>query len=193
MPCRISTGPALPGKRQPGIGQGQHGDRIGRTRGGRGGERGGIGHERLSVTGGTQGIWPFRRRLQCHVCVDLFRRAGCGSRRGRAGDRGGAGRQPDRGLWIADPQTGLVPQLQSWLAGGGRRCGGQNAGVSGDTTAGGQARLDWALGGGADALIVTLGGNDMLRGLPPSASAGQSGGDPDRAPRRAACRSCWWA
>jgi acyl-CoA thioesterase-1 len=41
-----------------------------------------------------------------------------------------------------------------------------NAGVSGDTTAGGVRRLDWALDGGADVVVVALGGNDGLRGLP---------------------------
>ena len=46
----------------------------------------------------------------------------------------------------------------------------QNAGVSGDTTAGGLARVAWALGPDADALIVTLGGNDLLRGLDPAGS-----------------------
>jgi acyl-CoA thioesterase I len=41
--------------------------------------------------------------------------------------------------------------------------------VSGDTTAGGRARLDWALdGGGADAAIVELGANDGLRGVDPA-------------------------
>ena len=39
--------------------------------------------------------------------------------------------------------------------------------VSGDTTAGGRARLDWVLADGADAAIVELGANDGLRGLPP--------------------------
>ena len=42
-----------------------------------------------------------------------------------------------------------------------------NAGVSGDTTAGGLRRLDWTLGRGADVLIIALGGNDGLRGIPP--------------------------
>jgi len=42
-----------------------------------------------------------------------------------------------------------------------------NAGVSGDTSAGGLARLDWALDGDVRILIVALGGNDGLRGLPP--------------------------
>jgi acyl-CoA thioesterase-1 len=42
-----------------------------------------------------------------------------------------------------------------------------NAGVSGDTSAGGLSRLDWALDGDVRVLIVALGGNDGLRGLPP--------------------------
>jgi acyl-CoA thioesterase-1 len=43
-----------------------------------------------------------------------------------------------------------------------------NAGVSGDTVADGLARLDWALGDGADGVIVELGANDMLRGQDPA-------------------------
>jgi acyl-CoA thioesterase-1 len=42
-----------------------------------------------------------------------------------------------------------------------------NAGVSGDTTSAGRARLDWALAGDPDAVIVELGANDGLRGLDP--------------------------
>lgn len=43
-----------------------------------------------------------------------------------------------------------------------------NAGVSGDTTAGGLRRIDWALGPkGADLLVIALGGNDGLRGVSP--------------------------
>jgi acyl-CoA thioesterase-1 len=41
-----------------------------------------------------------------------------------------------------------------------------NAGVSGDTSAGGLSRLDWALDGDVKVLVVALGGNDGLRGLP---------------------------
>lgn len=44
-----------------------------------------------------------------------------------------------------------------------------NAGVPGDTFAGGLNRLDWVLDGNVRILIVALGGNDGLRGLPPSA------------------------
>jgi len=45
-----------------------------------------------------------------------------------------------------------------------------NAGVSGDTAADGLARYDWAVPRDADALIVELGANDMLRGLKPEAT-----------------------
>ena len=42
-----------------------------------------------------------------------------------------------------------------------------NAGVSGDTTSGGLARLDWSVPDGTEALILVLGANDMLRGMEP--------------------------
>ena len=45
-----------------------------------------------------------------------------------------------------------------------------NAGNSGETTAGGRARLDWALADAPDAVILELGANDGLRGLDPSAT-----------------------
>lgn len=63
---------------------------------------------------------------------------------------------------------GLVPQLQRWLDQNGADVTLQNAGVSGDTTAGGAERLDWTLSDNPDGLIVLLGGNDLLRGLSPS-------------------------
>lgn len=68
------------------------------------------------------------------------------------------------------PGEGLVPQLQGWLAAQGTAVQVVNAGVSGDTTAGGRARIDWSLTPGIDAVIVELGGNDLLRGLPPAAA-----------------------
>lgn len=61
-------------------------------------------------------------------------------------------------------------QLQTWLKANGHVAVVENAGVSGDTTAGGLARVGWALGPETDALIVTLGGNDMLRGIDPASS-----------------------
>jgi len=46
----------------------------------------------------------------------------------------------------------------------------QNAGVSGDTAAGGLARLDWSVPDGTDAVILELGANDALRGSDPKAT-----------------------
>lgn len=46
-----------------------------------------------------------------------------------------------------------------------------NAGVSGDTTAGGLRRVTWAMARGADVLVIALGGNDGLRGIPPEETA----------------------
>jgi acyl-CoA thioesterase-1 len=71
------------------------------------------------------------------------------------------------GYGLVDQSQGLVPQLEAWLKARGHDVVVQNAGVSGDTTAGGLARVGWALGPDADAMIVTLGGNDLLRGIDP--------------------------
>lgn len=67
---------------------------------------------------------------------------------------------------------GFVPQLNSWLnANSDIPFEVVNAGVSGDTTAGGRSRLDWGLApfgaAGPDLVILELGANDGLRGLPP--------------------------
>jgi len=58
-------------------------------------------------------------------------------------------------------------QLEAALKGKGFDVRVVNAGVSGDTAADGLARYDWAVPPDADALIVELGANDMLRGLKP--------------------------
>lgn len=65
---------------------------------------------------------------------------------------------------------GFVPQLQNWLTAQGHDVEVINAGVSGDTTAGGLSRIDWTLTPEVDAVIVALGGNDLLRGIPPATS-----------------------
>ena len=61
---------------------------------------------------------------------------------------------------------GLVPQLQRWLDAHGA-AGVQivDMGVSGDTTAGGRPRLDWALADGPGAVLLELGPDDTLRGI----------------------------
>lgn len=69
-----------------------------------------------------------------------------------------------------DQEDGLVPQLESWLRANGADIVMINAGVSGDTTAGGAARVDWTLTPDVDGMIVTLGGNDLLRGIDPAVS-----------------------
>lgn len=58
-------------------------------------------------------------------------------------------------------------QIQEMLAKNGYDIRVINAGVSGDTSAGGLARLDWALQDKPDFAVVALGANDMLRGLAP--------------------------
>lgn len=66
---------------------------------------------------------------------------------------------------------GFVPQLQAALVARGRPVRVLDGGVSGDTMAGGAARLDWAMAERPQAAIVALGGNDGLRGLPPARMA----------------------
>ena len=67
-------------------------------------------------------------------------------------------------------EQGFVPQLQAWLRAKGADVQVINAGVSGDTTSGGVSRLDWSLTPEVDAMIVNLGGNDLLRGIDPAQS-----------------------
>jgi acyl-CoA thioesterase-1 len=65
-------------------------------------------------------------------------------------------------------------RLQAALERGGIEVVVHNAGVSGDTSAGGRARLEWALagvpGGRPDLVLIELGANDALRGLDPLAT-----------------------
>ena len=68
------------------------------------------------------------------------------------------------------PGKGFPAQLARDLEAAGRPVTMLDAGVSGDTTAGGLARLDWSLADNPQAVIIVLGGNDMLRGLPPAAA-----------------------
>lgn len=68
------------------------------------------------------------------------------------------------------PGQGFAPQLEAALRRDGLAVRVYNAGVSGDTSAAGRARLGWVLAGlkaKPDLAIVELGANDMLRGLDP--------------------------
>ncbi len=69
------------------------------------------------------------------------------------------------GLPVADA---LPTRLEAHLKGQGLAVRIRNAGVSGDTTAGGRARLAWSLAEKPDIVIVALGGNDGLRGIDPA-------------------------
>jgi acyl-CoA thioesterase I len=69
------------------------------------------------------------------------------------------------GLGLA-PADSFPAKLQRKIDGAGMDFEVVNAGVSGDTSAGGLRRLDWSLQDGARVLVVALGANDGLRGLP---------------------------
>lgn len=66
-----------------------------------------------------------------------------------------------------EPGAAYPEQLAKALEAQGLKLEIINAGVSGDTTSSGLARLDWSLGEGVDAVILELGANDALRGISP--------------------------
>jgi acyl-CoA thioesterase-1 len=66
------------------------------------------------------------------------------------------------------PAEAFPVRLEAALKAKGHAVTVQNAGVSGDTSAGGLERLDWAVGEGVDAVILELGANDALRGIDPA-------------------------
>ena len=69
------------------------------------------------------------------------------------------------------PGQGFAPQLEQALKARGRNVKVVGAGVSGDTSTQGRARLNWVLAGlkqAPDLVVLELGANDMLRGQPPA-------------------------
>jgi acyl-CoA thioesterase-1 len=70
------------------------------------------------------------------------------------------------GFGLAAPDA-LPAKLERALKAKGHNVTIENAGVSGDTAAGGLARLDWSVADGTDAVILELGANDALRGADP--------------------------
>jgi len=66
-----------------------------------------------------------------------------------------------------DPKEAYPALLQEKINAAGLPYTVANAGVSGDTTAGGLRRVAWVMAKGADILIIALGGNDGLRGISP--------------------------
>ena len=69
------------------------------------------------------------------------------------------------GLGLAETQS-FPSILQEYVHKAGYQFRVVNAGVSGDTSAGGVRRADWALDGDVRVLVLALGANDGLRGLP---------------------------
>lgn len=65
------------------------------------------------------------------------------------------------------PQEAFPARLQAKLGAAGIDAQVVNGGVSGDTSTGGLARLDWALADHPDVVLVELGANDALRGIDP--------------------------
>ncbi|MGD9904000.1 MAG: arylesterase [Vicinamibacterales bacterium] len=132
------------------------------------------------------------RPLAALLVVMALLAAGCGGAEGSGPDRaptpaagpGVAAPDPDpppssaaarRVVFLGDSLTaglGLAPDesfpalIQDRLRERGQGWTVVNAGVSGDTSAGGLRRLEWAMDGGAAVVVVALGGNDGLRGLP---------------------------
>lgn len=70
------------------------------------------------------------------------------------------------------PDAAFPVVLEKALRGRGLAVNVGNAGVSGDTSSGALARLDWSVPEGTDMVILEIGANDMLRGLPPAAARG---------------------
>ena len=66
------------------------------------------------------------------------------------------------------PEQAFPARLEASLRRQGIEARVVNAGVSGDTTAGGLARIDWALADKPDLVILALGANDALRGIDPA-------------------------
>ena len=112
----------------------------------------------------------FRRRFFPALLVCLLTLSGSGA---------GAAAEPVKMAVLGDslsagyrlrPGEAFPEKLAAALGARGYSITMVNAAVSGDTTAQGLARLDWSIAPGTDLVIVELGANDALRGLPPAAA-----------------------
>lgn len=83
-----------------------------------------------------------------------------------------------------DPSQAYPALLQQKIDAAGLPFTVVNAGISGDTTSGGLRRIAWALGPGADVLVIALGGNDGLRGISPKQTAENLGAIVDGARKK---------
>lgn len=69
------------------------------------------------------------------------------------------------GMGLLNPEESFVSRIESKLKADGIDLKVVNAGLSGDTTSGGIARLDWAISKGVDYFVLELGANDGMRGI----------------------------
>jgi acyl-CoA thioesterase-1 len=83
-----------------------------------------------------------------------------------------------------DPEDAYPALLQKKVEADGLRFKVINAGLSGDTTAGGLRRIDWLLRQPLDVLVIELGGNDGLRGIPVTETRANLQGIIDRARKK---------
>lgn len=123
----------------------------------------------LSVTYGAFSIFamPFRAGLIVAVLCGAITFASFANADGRSVHLVALGDSLTAGYLL--PQDKALPAvLETYLKEKGRIITITNAGVSGDTTADGLARLEWSIPDGVSGVIVALGANDMLRGLDPT-------------------------
>lgn len=71
------------------------------------------------------------------------------------------------GLGLNSPDEAFPALIEKALNQNGISCQAVNAGMSGDTTSGGLARLEWAMSAGFDLFVLELGANDSMRGISP--------------------------
>lgn len=115
----------------------------------------------MRVSFETYGVVARASKMAAAICFALS-----GSAQAEPVDILALGDSLTHGYGLLEPD-GFVPQLRLWLAEHGADARLVNGGVSGDTTAGGLARVAWSLTPEIDAIIVELGGNDVLRGIAP--------------------------
>jgi acyl-CoA thioesterase-1 len=112
------------------------------------------------------GTWIFGRRVRAAWFGLALVLAACPARAAEELVLVAFGDSLTAGLGLED-QNAFPTKLEDALQALGNKVRIVNAGVSGDTTSAGLARLDWAIPADADAVIVELGANDALRGQDP--------------------------
>ena len=111
-------------------------------------------------------------------------------------DRGGLSARDERGIVLflgnsltaglgVDPDDAFPSRIQSRIDSAGLPFRVINGGLGGETSAGGLRRIDWLLEQGVDVLVLALGGNDALRGVPPDSMQRNLQAIVDRARARA--------